>query len=66
MKRVVIAGGGWSGCAAAVEAAKLGAVSYTHLDVYKRQVCDLPLDFTAAAEAMYLYRDYFFRYVDLE
>ena len=25
MKRVVIAGGGWSGCAAAVEAAKLGA-----------------------------------------
>ena len=25
MKKVVIAGGGWSGCAAAVEARKLGA-----------------------------------------
>ena len=48
---VLVAGGGVSGCAAALAAARngaevllleqrgyLGAVSYTHLDVYKRQL----------------------------
>ena len=43
-KRVVVAGYGWCGKGVSMRARALGAqaVSYTHLDVYKRQGSDRP------------------------